>query len=248
MRAAAQRAWLQRLARETDRERLERARQRVRDARAAKRSARARARDACRTAREALRVWATDQRQRVREEVVRLREELRVAIAERRERVRECCGPDRERVRMEHDARIVEARAELDALQGERRRERAWRDTNPLRRKLSDRERLERLREKRAESDDAVRANLDPTQLIVWERVKRRIRGSEYMSRTEAFQQWLAEHPDETAEIFADEAEREYREALRAEHLERGRLAKARSRTDREAVDYVRSELDAVPF
>lgn len=248
MKAASQRAWLQRLARETDRERLERARQRVRDARAAKRSARARARDACRSAREALRVWAAEQRQRVRDEVARLRDELRVAIAEQRARVRECCGPDRERVRLEHDARIVEARAELEALQGERRRERAWRDTNPLGRKLTDRERLERLRAKRSESDDAVRANLDAAQLIVWERVKRRIRASEYMSRTEAFLQWLAEHPDETAEILADDAEREYREALKAEHLERAALAKAGRRTERETVDYLRAELDAVPF
>lgn len=57
--------------------------------------------------------------------------------------------------------------------------------------------------ERRAESDDAVRANLPPELHPTFERVKQTIKPAPRMSRTETFLQWVHEHP---AEVFADDA------------------------------------------
>jgi hypothetical protein len=55
---------------------------------------------------------------------------------------------------------------------------------------------------RRAESDDEVRSNLPPELLPSFERMKRAIKASPRMSRTEAFLQWAHDHP---SEVFADD-------------------------------------------
>jgi hypothetical protein len=62
-------------------------------------------------------------------------------------------------------------------------------------------------RETEAESDDEVERNIDPGLLLVWRAVKRSITGSAKMDRTEAFQHWVEENPEEVIAILAEKLE-----------------------------------------
>ena len=112
------------------------------------------------------------------------------------------------------------ARAEREA---ERRHQAAMRRI--------ERQGKERTRERRptlartrlAESDDEVRGNIPPELVALFERVKRSIKGSPRMTRTEEFLQYAHDHPDEEIEALeakADEMIREYER--RANAGERG--------------------------
>lgn len=61
-----------------------------------------------------------------------------------------------------------------------------------------------RAREVMSESDDEVRQNIDPSLHALFERVKRGIRATPRMSRTEAFMQYVEEHPREADEAIED--------------------------------------------
>jgi hypothetical protein len=58
---------------------------------------------------------------------------------------------------------------------------------------------------RKAESDDEVRGNISPELVPLFERVQRTIKGSARMSRTEAFEKYVHEHPKEVA-ASADDA------------------------------------------
>lgn len=64
-------------------------------------------------------------------------------------------------------------------------------------------------RERLAESDDEVRHNIDPQLVPVFNKVRRHIKASAHMSRTEAFEHWAGENSEEVAIILADQAERQ---------------------------------------
>lgn len=66
--------------------------------------------------------------------------------------------------------------------------------------------------ERRAESDEAVRANLPPHLLALFQRVKGTIRGGPRMSRTEAFLKYAEEHPNEYLEAIEDRTDALVRE------------------------------------
>lgn len=70
---------------------------------------------------------------------------------------------------------------ELHRAEGRARRREALRNTRA---------------ERRQESDDEVRRNLDPEHWAVFDQVRRSIKGTPYMSRTEAFLHWIEENPD----------------------------------------------------
>jgi hypothetical protein len=59
--------------------------------------------------------------------------------------------------------------------------------------------------ERRSESDDEVRSNVDPHLLPLFEEVKGKIKGSERRSRTEAFLEYAEAHPEDV--LFARERE-----------------------------------------
>jgi len=59
--------------------------------------------------------------------------------------------------------------------------------------------------ERRSESDDEVRSNIDPSLLPLFEEVKRKIKGSEWRTRTEAFLEYAEANPDDA--LFARERE-----------------------------------------
>jgi hypothetical protein len=66
---------------------------------------------------------------------------------------------------------------------------------------------LTTAKERRSESDDEVLANVEPELHTLFHRVKRAIKGSDRRSRTEEFQQYVEEHPDEALQARADAAD-----------------------------------------
>ncbi len=62
--------------------------------------------------------------------------------------------------------------------------------------------------ERQGESDDEVRANVPPDLVALFERVKRSIKASPRMSRTEAFLKYAEEHPSEVLEAIDDKRTR----------------------------------------
>lgn len=95
--------------------------------------------------------------------------------------------------------------------------------------------------ERRSESDGEVNANVPAELVPLWERVKRRIKGSTRQSRTEAFLHYAAEHPREVIEAQEGGIDATIRE-LERQQARASRLAKTRPSR------YTRAELAAVPF
>lgn len=219
-RADKHQSYLRKLATETARERLRRARQAVKDARAARRGAKAHAQQACMDARRTLREWRVSEKARVKAEIARLRSELAEGIAQRRARVAECCGPDKARAREEGNQLVAGTRAELAELLEAQRLERIWKGKGKAGKAPASSTR----RDARAESDHEVEVNLTPEQLIVWKRVKGKIKPGHRRSRTEAFLEWMHDHSADVARIHADEAERQVREAVKHEAEQRKAL------------------------
>lgn len=146
--------------------------------------------------------------------------ELREAMRAERAAARQSCG-----VRL-GEARAIKgdiqrARAEFLAekqYQADLRRiERA----NRQRRKEAPR--VTRI-ERQAESDDEVRGNIPPELLPLFERVKRGIKASPRMSRTEAFLQYAEEHPDEVLATVDDKTDALIRELEEQERQVRRNL------------------------
>jgi hypothetical protein len=165
----------------------------------------------------------------------RAREEIRLAHEEEKIAARATCSTQKEHVRSSELTDREKARGELRAeraFQAEMKRieQRQRKASRPRRTAL----------ERRQESDDEVRGNLPPDLLPLFERVKRQIRATDRMSRTEAFLKYAEENP---AEVYAEQerrAEQEIRELMRQET----RLAKA---VDRRKPP-TEAELAAIPF
>lgn len=68
---------------------------------------------------------------------------------------------------------------------------------------------------RQGESDDEVRANIDPSLVSLFNRVKRQIRATPRMTRTEAFLHYVEEHPREADEAIEDKTEAMIREMQR---------------------------------
>jgi hypothetical protein len=152
---------------------------------------------------------------------LRVLEELREAIRAERGGARQACAVRLGEARAIKDD-IQRSRAELLAenrYQADLRRiERA----NRQRRR--DAPRVTRI-ERQGESDDEVRGNIPPDLVPLFDRVKRSIKASPRMSRTEAFLHYAEEHADEVLVAIDDktdavirrleEQEREARRDLR---------------------------------
>lgn len=224
------RRWLERMAREADRERLRRARQAVKDARASRRSLKARARETCRAAKLAVRDWAKAERERLRRERLELRE------THQRKKAEACnvCTTGRAKAKLDGDAGLTVARAALELERDAQRRERLWKRKGPSR----------SAAEVRSESEDEVRANLSPDELIVWEQVKGRIKGTSRMSRTEAFAHWVHEHPEEVSRLLEKQVAKELKELEREVEREQKRFREGVSKaSDKELEQRIRESV-----
>ena len=92
---------------------------------------------------------------------------------------------------------------------------------------------------RRSESDDEVQANLDPDMQALFWRVRGKIKGSDRMTRTEAFLKYAEENPREVLGALDDVAEERIR-AFEQEH----KAARKHARKRR----YTAAELASVPF
>jgi hypothetical protein len=100
--------------------------------------------------------------------------------------------------------------------------------------------------ERRGESDDEVRQNIPPEWLGLFERIRGAIRGSGKKTRTEAFFQYVEEHPDEVLASIDDKTD-----ALIAEleAKERAAATAYRKSVPRRAVSLAVAErLEEAPF
>ena len=98
--------------------------------------------------------------------------------------------------------------------------------------------------ERQAESDDEVRSNIPPELVALFERVKRGIKASPRMSRTEAFLHYAEENPDDVLVATEDKTDALIRE-LEAQYSEARRsLRRPPPRRPR----YTPEQLAEVPF
>lgn len=148
-----------------------------------------------------------------------------------REQARANCASAKDAARSEALTRLERRRRELAAEKAEHaetmRIRRIWK-AGPERQ--SRRKGIEAI----AESDDAVIRDLPPELVPVFEKVKREIRATPRMSRTEAFLHWIEENSEEAARIAADRAEHDV-ERLARELEEQEREHKTWQRQRRRA-------------
>jgi hypothetical protein len=179
-------------------------RQAIHDARAAHKHAIVHAKTSCRAAR-------LDARRKASELRARLLLELRVAVKAERQAAYTSCKSLRGEARSAKD-RKERARLELLAERKFRREMRQIERSNRARR--AELVRASR-KERQQESDDEVRGNIPPELVALFDRVGRKIKGSDRMTRTEAFLHYAEEHPREVLLSIEDKTEETIRELER---------------------------------
>ena len=97
--------------------------------------------------------------------------------------------------------------------------------------------------EKRAESDDEVLQNIGPELHSLFHRVKRGIKSSPRMNRTEAFLHYVENHPNEYLQSIDDKTD-----ALIRELEEQERQARRELRRGPPRARYTPEQLAEVPF
>jgi hypothetical protein len=147
---------------------------------------------------------------------------VRVQCRVAREKLRTTCHARAERARVEGAAEIAERRK---ALKGERHAENMIRDAD--RRGMKRTGPRSTSKERRQESDDEVRANLDDEMVAVFDAVKRHIKAGPRRTRTEAFLEWVHDNPDEVWAIRNVQTDRDVKRLI-AEQRELERLSRKR--------------------
>lgn len=194
---------LRRQARERQRETIPKLRAVVRGRKAAKQKRIAKCRLDCKR-----------RRAKVQREALRAREQLRERIKRAKQVARDACGTCKvsatDRGLDELDRAFAKVQAEREAI-AELRRKAA---------QLSDprgRAGGRKAAELRAESDDEVRRNVadDPDLAALWDAsTKSKFKASAHRNRTEAFLEYVQDHPEELDELRAKQAAQYDREAI----------------------------------
>jgi hypothetical protein len=217
--------------RERDRKRLEELATALSQARTRKREAVLGVRQLCRTERERLKAAAD-----------LLRRESRAMAATRRE-VRGSCQVGRELTRAGGRHVVELARDASQAEREHQRRERRYEKTAKAGPTVAKgRAGGRRAAELRAESDDAVEQSIDPSLLPLWRRIRHHIKATARRTRTEAFLEWVHDHPEAHYELAEAQGAEELRR-LEAEHAAHAAAIRRPGRYRRSA-----SELAAAPF
>lgn len=229
------------LRREIARDQRNAARARVRQLRAAVADLRKRRKEAIAEARSKCRAGRLEAADRARALRLRLLSEMRAAVVAERQAARGACDA---RVSSARGLRseIEQARAAYEAerkFQADMRRIEGGNKRTMALAKRAD------ARARRSESDDEVRGNIPPETIALFNRIRRSIKGSDRMSRTEAFLHYAEENPHEVIEAIEElsqrslarmerEAEKAARDAQRAElAAQRADEAAARERLER---------------
>jgi hypothetical protein len=197
------------------------------------REARARRKGALLDAKERCRAERLAARERARAMRLRVVHELRVAMHGERAAARETCA-----------GRLRDARAIKDDIARARAVVGAERQ---LQRDLRFAERADRLRrapERRGESDDEILANIPSELAPLFDRVKRSIKATPRMSRTEAFLKYAEKNPNivlqttqDPSDVAVSALEREHRATARQfnpfEARKAARIERMRERAER---------------
>jgi len=151
--------------------------------------------------------------------LVSARERLRIETAKLRQEVKEAKQAERNRCLARRVKTSLGTRVAADKLREEARRISEKENEVRAGKHLAARAKSRTTaRERAQESDDEVRSNLDPALVPIFDVVRRVIKGSPHISRTEAFLQWVEENPDEIWQMREADASRQVRELLKAEH------------------------------
>jgi hypothetical protein len=228
------------LFRALERDRKRKAREKIASLAEQLREARRRRRLALREAKERCRAERIAARERARAIRLRVLEELREAMRAERLGARQACTVRLGEARGIKDS-ILRARAELVA---ETKYEADLRRIERSNRKRRQEAPRVTRSERRAESDDEVRSNIPPELVALFERVKRGIRASPRMSRTEAFLHFAEENPDDVLTAMDDKTDALVRE-LEAQHREARRSLRQPARR---RPMYTPEQLAEVPF
>ena len=236
MAARGERRYLQReLARhlkDQDRARLIELRAKIATAKVNKRAALTAARQQCRSARLDLRERLKLERETLRDDHRSRRVEERTACAVGKETAREL-------------GRLEQAGAQR-TLREERKLQREVAAADARGRRVRS-----TARERREESDDAVRANLPADLVPVFDLVRKKIKAGPRRSRTEAFLEWAEENPGEIVAVQQAQADKDLAKLLEDEKRHYKAMRKA-GRYRRDA-DVLRRALaggddEGVPF
>ena len=167
------------------------------------REARARRKEALLAAKERCRSERLAARERARTLRLRALQELKEAVEAERAAARQTCS-----------VKIGEARAIRDDIERARAKHAAEREYQRDLRRIEAANRQRRKEhphathiERRAESDDEVRSNLPADMISLFDRVRRGIKASPRMSRTEAFLKYAEENPDELLGMVDDQVD-----------------------------------------
>lgn len=177
----------------------------------------------------------------LRERLAELRQLITVAREAKRaalKAVQTDCAARRLALREQCQARAIDAKqkgssdvaAKRGVLKEERElHRRVERASGPARARSS-------ARERRQESDDAVRSNIAPEMVPVFNAVRKHIKGGPRKTRTEHFLEWAHENPDEVWPILNHQTERDLAHLI-AEH-EQTERAYHRAKAGRSAVPF----------
>lgn len=170
-----------------------------------------------------IRAWA-------RGKIAHIRERAKRARARCLARIKASESRHRDLVTQRRDLMLKNAKRRFGAVHARRRAE--LDEAIRLESIIRDRERKAlKLRttavERRQESDDEVRRNLDADMVPVFDRVASAIRGSAKMTRTEAFLHWVHENSDEVLRIQAELAEQDVARWLEEQHEQERRAVRA---------------------
>lgn len=147
------------------------------------------------------------------------RERLRIETGKLRQEVREAKQAERNRCLARKVKTSLGTRMAADKLREEARRISEKESEVRAGKRLEVRAKSRTTaRERSEESDDEVRSNLDPGLIPIFDVVRRQIKGSPHISRTEAFLQWAEENPDEIWQMREADAARQVRALMKAEH------------------------------
>jgi hypothetical protein len=208
--------------------------------RAELRAARERRKGALRGAKERCRAERIAARERARAMRLRVIEELKAAMGAERLAARQACS-----------VRIGEARAIKNEIQRARAELLAEKHYQADLRRIEQGNRKRRSEaprvtgiERRSENDDEVRSNLPADLVALFERVKRGIKASPRMSRTEVFLQYAEEHPGEVLAAIDDKTDAVIRELEQRERETSRAMRRGPPRPSR----YSPQQLAEVPF
>lgn len=223
------RRWVQ----QKDREKLKKLRAAIAEAKKRQREAHKRVVEQCKLNRARLQAKVDDYRRQERERINAEVEELRQAA-------RRTCELRKASVRKAGLSVRAQRKAELDA---ERHLQRELRQTE-AHAKRSHAHHKRSAREVARESDDEVRANIDPDLVPVFDRVRKSVKANPRMSRTEAFLHYVEENPQEVIQLQQQSADLDVARLV----AEQQQAERAAARHAKRGYRPTRADLAEVPF